>query len=102
MGDFGRAKEILLPFLDSTSTDDQFALTLADVYQALGEYRGAIDLYEKAISRAGVSVPVLNALGDCHLRMGETKEALAAWERSLAVDSKQDALRKKIEDLRKK
>lgn len=102
MGDFGRAKKILLPFLDSAAADDQFALTLADVYRALGEYRWAIDLYDKAISRAGVSVPVLNALGDCHLGLGETKEALAAWERSLAVDPKQDALRKKIEDLRKK
>lgn len=102
MGDFGRAKEILLPFLESAAADDQYALALAGVYQALGEFREAIDLYEKAISRAGVSIPVLNALGDCHLRLGQTKEALSAWERSLAVDPKQDALRKKIEDLRKK
>jgi len=99
--DFGRAKEILLPFLESAATDDQYALTLADVFRALGEYRGAIDLYEKAIGRSGVSVPVLNALGDCHFQLGQTKEALSAWERSLAVDPKQDALRKKIEDLRK-
>jgi GWxTD domain-containing protein len=102
MGDFGRAKEILLPFLESAAADDRYALALAGVYQALGEFREAIDLYEKAISRAGVSIPVLNALGDCHLRLGQTKEALSAWERSLAVDPKQDALRKKIEDLRKK
>ena len=102
MGDFGQAKEILLPFLDNAAADDQYALTLAGVYQALGEFRGAIDLYEKTINRAGVSIPVLNALGDCHLRLGQPKEALSAWERSLAIDPKQDALRKKIEDLRKK
>jgi GWxTD domain-containing protein len=101
-GDFGRAKEILLPFLDNAAADDQVALTLAGIYQALGEFREAIDLYEKALRRAGVSVPVLNALGDCHLRLGQTREALSAWERSLSADPKQEALRKKVEDLRRK
>lgn len=99
---FAGVKRVLEPFLASAGSDDRLLFALAGVHQALGEYRDAVDLYEKYLSHAGASVPVLNALGECHERLGEFMDALSAFERSLELKPDQDAVRKRVEELRKK
>jgi Flp pilus assembly protein TadD len=52
------------------------------------------------MSRSGVNAAVLNAVGECYLQMGRSEDALAAWERSLALDPGQPEIRKKADAIK--
>jgi len=102
MKDYLKARQILKPFLDKGEADDRLDSLMGAACQALGEYEEAIAAYTRYLGRAGTSVPVLNSLGDCYYRQGKPAEALASWEKSLALNPKQDAIRKLVDEIKRK
>ncbi len=77
-------------------------ILLGGSYKELGEFGRAIEVFDKAIQRFGVDVPVLNALGGCYFRLGQFSEALDAWEKSIEMNPEQPEIRKNIKALRRK
>ena len=47
----------------------------------------------------GVNLLVLNAIGDCHARLGQKEDALAAWKKSLEINPKQEEVQKRYAKL---
>jgi GWxTD domain-containing protein len=68
----------------------------------LGESAQAVQVLESAISHFGVSPSLLNAVGECYARLDRTKDALAAWDKSLQLDANQPEIKKKSDALRNK
>ncbi|MBN1224837.1 MAG: tetratricopeptide repeat protein [Candidatus Aminicenantes bacterium] len=54
------------------------------------------------ISHYGLNIVFLNLRGECHLRLGNTTEALSAWEKSLEINPSQADVQKAADSLRKK
>ncbi len=89
MKDFRQAKEIaLLPFKNQGKKE--FLPILAQAAQAMSQYAEAIDYYVQHINHSGGSPRILNALGECYLAMGNTPEAIQAWEQSLKINPGQE------------
>ena len=102
MKDFLKVKEGLRPFMEKPEASDRLLSLMGAACQALGDYEEAISAYRKYLAQAGTSLPVLNSLGDCYYRQGNLKEALAAWERSLEINPKQDSIQKLVDEIKRK
>ena len=102
MKDFLKVKEGLRPFMEKPEASDRLLSLMGAACQALGDYEEAISAYRKYLAQAGTSLPVLNSLGDCYYRQGNLKEALAAWERSLEINPKQDSIQKLVDEVKRK
>jgi len=94
-------KRLLLPFSESPQATYEVYFFLGKAHQALGELTQAIRFYDRAISRFGINMYILNSLGECYYGLGESVEALAAWEKSLEVNPDQPDLKKRIEAIKK-
>lgn len=99
-GDAPRVKALLLPFRESAAADGQFFAFMGEACFSLGEYREALEHYQKNLSLAGMTTKILNAAGECHFRLGELSSAREAWERSLSLDPNQDAVKKRLAEIR--
>lgn len=96
-----KIKQILLPFSESPQANYEVYFFLGKAHQALGELTQAIRFYDRAISLFGINMYILNSLGECYYRLGESEEALAAWEKSLEVNPDQPDIKKRIEAIKK-
>jgi GWxTD domain-containing protein len=101
VGQPGKAKTTLLPFRDSAEGRYELYLFLGQAHQALGEFQFAIPVFRDAITRYGMNIPILNALGECYFRLGNNTEALAAWNKSLEINPDQQELKEKVKSLTK-
>ncbi len=45
---------------------------------------------------------LLNTIGECHFQLGEPREALAAWQKSLEINQNQPQIKKSVEALKEK
>ncbi len=99
---YGEAKNILMPFSANPAESTRAMSLLGACSQAMGEYGEAISFYKTYLSQAGTNLNILNAIGECYLRLGNLEEALVAWERSLEIDPGQENIKKIVEDLKKK
>jgi len=98
-----RISSLLTPFLASAKATKYETFVFAGrAYAKLGEHEKAIDVLDKAMSRFGVNVELLNQIGESYARTGRNREALAAWDKSLQIDPRQLELRKKADALREK
>ena len=70
--------------------------------QALGEPAEAIAYYKDYLAHFGANLSVLNAVGECYIQMGNTAEALAAWEHSLRIEPNQPKLKERVQELKQK
>ncbi len=77
-------------------------LILGEAYRQLGEYDEAISVFQKALAHHGMSVPVLNALGDCYYRVGNSEDALVTWEKSLELNADQPPISQNVKRLKEK
>jgi GWxTD domain-containing protein len=101
--DFDRAVSVLDPFIIPSRQPQYEIYTLAgQARQMKGDLAGAVDVFDRAVSHFGVNAVLLNAVGECRLGLGQTKEALAAWEKSLELDPNQPEIRKKADTLKGK
>ena len=99
--EYKNLKNIALPFLDRPEKHEFYAL-LGQSCQKLGELAEAIVYYKSYLAYYGTHIQILNSVGECYNQLGDRDEALAAWEKSLELDPKQEKLRELVESLKKK
>ncbi|MGB7293980.1 MAG: tetratricopeptide repeat protein, partial [Candidatus Aminicenantales bacterium] len=100
-GDHRQIKTVAAPFLQTEQKFD-FLIYLGQASQALGELAEAIAHYKEYLDHYGTNINVLNAIGDCHVQLGNPEEARIAWEKSLEISPAQEELRKKLESIKEK
>ena len=99
--DYAGVKRIASPYME----DDrkfEFLEMMGNVSRALGDYGGAIAYYKDYLGHFGMNILVLNGVGQCHLQLGNTVDALYAFEKSLELNPKQDDLRTLVKSLKDK
>jgi GWxTD domain-containing protein len=103
LGDTARIPIILTPFLAAAKSPKYEIYALAgQAYGTLGEYAKAVAVLDEAVSRFGVNAVLLNEIGENDIRLGRTKEALAALEKSLEINPQQPEIRAKVGVLKEK
>ncbi len=95
-----KIKQILLPFSESPQANYEVYFFLGRALQALGELTQAVSFYNKAISRFGTNIYILNFLGECYYQKGLIKEALTAWEKSLDINPNQPEIKKIVDAIK--
>ncbi len=80
----------------------EFLELIGRACQALGENVEAIAYYKDYLDHFGANLNVLNSVGECNNLMGNTAEALAAWEHSLRIEPNQPKLKERVEELKRK
>jgi len=100
--EYEKAKGALLPFQNSPNASYDVYFYLGRVHQALGEFADAVSVFTKAISHYGINTNLLNSLGESYDRLGDLKQALAAWTKSLEINPDQKEIKDKVESLNKK
>jgi GWxTD domain-containing protein len=99
--EYQKVREILMPFEREGKKIFGLFFTLGRASENVGEFKEAILFYQKALSQKGNIVVVLNSIGDCHYKLGNTEQAIQAWEKSLELNPDQEQLKKIIEQLKK-
>jgi len=102
LGEYIKVQELMSRFLEKAKEEPAVFHLLANSCQEAGNYGRAIYYFKKYLTQFGSHIVILNALGDCFLKTGQPEEALAAWEKSLEMDSGQDEIRRKIASLKEK
>jgi hypothetical protein len=99
--EYQRIKQIALPFLKD-QRKYAFLQIVGQSCQALGELNEAISHYKDYLSHFGTNIIILNSIGKCYYQLGNTKEALIAWEKSLELNPGQEELIKLVKSLKEK
>ncbi|MFQ6082464.1 MAG: GWxTD domain-containing protein [Candidatus Aminicenantia bacterium] len=99
-GKFEELKKILSPFLKNPQKDYRFLKLLGQACQKLNQFEEAITYYKQYLSHYGTNLEVLNAIGYCNWSIGNKKEALEAWEKSLEIEPKQEQIKKLVTSLK--
>lgn len=99
--DYNQIKNVLNPFAERAVLDYNLFSLLGRAHQGEEEFEKAISCYQKHISHEGASFKVLNSIGECYFKMGNHKEALRAWERSLEINPIQPEIKKNIDKVKK-
>jgi tetratricopeptide (TPR) repeat protein len=103
LAEYAKIPPVLDPFLIQTQSPKYEIYVLAgQAHQKLREFQRAVEIFDQAVSHFGVNINLLNAIGDCYLELGKTKEALAVWEKSLEISPNQPQIRKNVQALREK
>jgi GWxTD domain-containing protein len=103
LADPGAAERTLAPFVapEKMAAYETHVLT-AEALKRTGEFGRAVELLDRAVSHYGVNAALMNSLGECYLGMGKTKEALAAFEKSLELSPDQPQVKQKVDELKKR
>ena len=97
------AAKVLAPFVAPAKTPLYETLVLAaEASKAAKDFARSVELLDRAVARYGVNASLMNAIGEGYEGMGKTKEALAAYERSLQLSPEQPRVKQRVEELRKK
>lgn len=99
--DYERTIQVALPFFQGENKYDVLEI-LGQAGQALSRYAEAISYYKEYLTRFGTNLSILNAIGECYVELGDVKEALVAWERSLQLNPNQEDLKKRVQQLKEK
>jgi len=99
--DYRGVKQVALPFLQE-KTKYEFLQLVGQSSQALGEFQEAISYYKEYLTHFGTNIAVLNSVGECYYRLGNTDEALVAWEKSLEIDPHQERLQSLVKSIKEK
>jgi tetratricopeptide (TPR) repeat protein len=96
------AGRTLAPFIDPVRKAKYETYVLAA--QASRRARaldGAVAVIERAIEHYGTNAVLMNMMGECLAELGKIPEALAAFEKSLALSPDQPSVRAKIDELKR-
>ena len=99
--EYQKVKEILSPFSAEAEKEMGIYFYLGKSYQMLSQFEEAISYYKEYLSHFGTNLAILNLIGECYYQMGNKKEALRAWEKSLEIDPKQEEVNKIVDSLKK-
>jgi GWxTD domain-containing protein len=103
LGEYQKIEPVLLPFLNQPELPKyELLFIMGKAYENREEFRKAVEVFDKAISAYGLNINLLNSIGECHFRLGERNEALAAWQKSLEMSPDQPQIKKIVEALKEK
>ncbi len=103
LDEYKKVESVLLPFLDQPEPPRyEIFLLMGKSYQNSGELSKAVDIFDKSISHYGLNINLLNSLGECYFQLGNSEEALAAWEKSLEINPNQPKIKKNVNALKGK
>jgi GWxTD domain-containing protein len=97
---FKKIKSVGTPFLQ-TKQKNEFLSFLGFASANMGQYVEAITHFKEYLAYYGTNIKVLNAIGECYLKLGNMDEALVAWEKSVQLLPDQKKLKTKIKNLKK-
>ncbi len=92
--------DILMPFENQIKNSYDLAYLLGQTHQALSEFDKAVQYYNEGLEAFGINSSFLNGLGECYLSLGQRKEALVAFEKSLEMDPSQEKIREIVNSLK--
>jgi GWxTD domain-containing protein len=97
------AVRTLASFVDPARTPKYETYVLAaQALRRARELEGAVVTLERAVERYGINAALMNMMGECLAELGKVPEALAAFERSLALSPDQPSVQSRIDDLKKR
>jgi len=99
--EYQKVKEILSPFSAEAEKEMGIYFYLGKSYQMLSQFEEAISYYKEYLSHFGTNLAILNLIGECYYQLGNKKEALRAWEKSLEIDPMQEEVKKIVDSLKK-
>lgn len=103
LGEYKEVETILYPFLNRLErTPYELLFTMGKAYQNMGKLDKALEIFDKAITDYGLNIFILNSIGECYFQLGNTQEALAAWEKSLEISPDQPQIKKSVDTLKEK
>ncbi len=92
---------VLSPFLEASRTPKyEIYLLAGQALQKTGDFAGALGILDRAVTQFGINPNLLNAIGDCYIRLGRPKDAQSVWEKSLEINHDQPEIRKKRDALK--
>jgi tetratricopeptide (TPR) repeat protein len=97
-----RGLAVVQPLSPLFKSDLELVLLAGSCLQRLGRDAEAVKVLSDAGSSIGLSTGILNALGESFLRLGDAKQALAAWSKSLELQPDQPDIKEKAAGLEKK
>ena len=90
------ALALLLPLEEAHGDRYEVAAGLGFAFYMKSDMATAAQYLEKAISIRPPTPGILNALADCHEKLGNAGQAKQLWERSLELDPEQKTIRDKL------
>ncbi|MCP4219609.1 MAG: tetratricopeptide repeat protein, partial [bacterium] len=87
-------------FMDSEEKH-KFTALLGIACEAGGKYLEAVEYLKQYLAYYGTNLRILNLIGNCYHQLGNTDEALVAWEKSLELFPNQKKLKSVIDELKK-
>jgi GWxTD domain-containing protein len=100
-GKADEALELLLPFKDEFAGEPEVVEGLGLAYYLKSDFAEAVRYLEHAVTLRPPDAPLLNALGDSYQNLGQRDKAREAFERSLAVNPAQEAVKARLNTLAK-
>ena len=94
------ALDLLLPIEADYPNEVEVVEGVGFAYYIRGECGEALGRLEHAISLRSPDPSLLNAVGDCFQKQGETERAQELFERSLAINPQQPGVRTRLGELR--
>lgn len=91
-----RATELSQRLIKKFSNNNSYLDTYSWVLFAKGDFKEARKIMEVIVKSGGANATHLEHYGDILFKLGETDEALKQWEMALSMNSRNEALRKKI------
>jgi len=76
----------LLGAVNAQEADGNMYSLLGGIYQRKGNCKGAIDLYQKALSKDPKNLPVIFGLAKCQAQLGNIDDAIISYEQALAFN----------------
>jgi Flp pilus assembly protein TadD len=94
-----RALELLLPLEAKYPNQYEVVAGLGFAFYFKDDFTRAAELLERAAAVRPPGTSLLNTLGNCHQRLGDLEKAKQFLERSLELNSDQDAIKKKLDSM---
>lgn len=99
---YGKIETILSPYLESEKPEYEVFFHIAEAKKNLGQNDEAIKYYRDIIIKFGLRINILNSLGYCYYKVGNSSEARIAWEKSLEINSDQPKIKRMLDAIKKK
>ena len=97
------AVRTLEPFIDPARKAKYETYVLAiQALRRARRFEAAVAAIERAVERFGINAALMNLMGECLAELGKVPEALAAFERSIALSPDQPSVRARIDELKKR
>ena len=94
-----RSIALLAPLEEAFSSEFEVIAGLGFAYYFMDDFQKATEYLEKAMTIRPPDTELLNAIGDCHLRLGNPDKAKAYFERSLELEPSQEAVKRRLAEL---